>query len=218
MKKIYINESQLDVINDFINNEEVTIHEFCVGIKSLLKDLLKKPHEAKPSEIFTKKGIKKDDLLSKMRDIGLIVSSENITEVPNGKDGKLVAKHTIQYKVPKENFNEKLESLYKELFTESHDNKPQVFSNTPKIIGDMLEMDYDNAYKNRGGYDKNLVSEEGEGGGATSCGSVMQGGGSNPSAGQYDVPFKNVQRRSFWNPALTRNKDSKNKSISMNRK
>lgn len=50
-------------------------------------------------------------------------------------------------------------------------------------------------------------------GGATSCGSVMQGGGSNPSAGQYEAPLANVQRRSFWKDALSRkNKDS----ISMN--
>ena len=57
MKKIYINESQLDVINGLENNEEVTFHEFCVSVKDLLKDLLKKPYEAKPSEIFTKRGI-----------------------------------------------------------------------------------------------------------------------------------------------------------------
>lgn len=189
MKKIYINESQLSVINGLENNEEVTFDEFCIGIKDLLKDLMKKPHEAKPSELFTKKGIGKDDLISKMKDIGLIVSSEKINEVPKqiGEEEKLVAQHTIQYKIPKNRFNEKIKSLYKDLFVECND------------------------------LNKTLVNEDGEGG-ATSCGSVMQGGGTNPSAGQYDVPFKNVQRRSFWNPALKRNKDSKNKSISMNRK
>ena len=186
MKKIYINESQLDVINGLENNEEDTFHEFCVSVKDLLKDLLKKPYEAKPSEIFTKRGITKDELISKMKDIGLVTSSEKINEVPKsiGEEEKLVAQHTIQYKIPKSRFNEKIKHLYKELFTESN-------------------------------IDKEIVNEDGAG--ATSCGSVMQGGGTNPSAGQYDVPFKNVQRRSFWNPSLKRNKDEKNQSISMNR-
>ena len=85
----------------------------------------------------------------------------------------------------------------------------------------MLDMDSDNAYRNRGGYDKNLVSEEGAaaaGGGATSCGNVMQGGGGNPDSGQYTTPMGSVQRRKFWEPAMTRNKDEKNNSVSMNRK
>lgn len=58
-----------------------------------------------------------------------------------------------------------------------------------------------------------IIKEEGEGGtgGATSCGNVMQGGGTNPSAGQYDVPFladKETEKR---------NEDFDNGSISMHR-
>jgi len=58
-----------------------------------------------------------------------------------------------------------------------------------------------------------VLSEEGEGGigGATSCGNVMQGGGTNPSAGQYDVPFITDKE------TKKRNKDFKNGSISMHR-
>ena len=80
----------------------------------------------------------------------------------------------------------------------------------------MLDMDYDGAYKNRGGYDKEIVNEEGEGG-ATSCGNVMQGGGSNPDAGQFITPVSPTQRRNFWKPAMKRNKDEKNGSMTMNR-
>lgn len=52
-----------------------------------------------------------------------------------------------------------------------------------------------------------IIKEEGEGG-ATACGNVMQGGGSNPSAGQYDVPFgadKATSKRSknFKNGSMT---------------
>lgn len=41
-------------------------------------------------------------------------------------------------------------------------------------------------------------------GGATSCGSAMQGGGDNPSSGQYEAPFGSVQNREFWKPVLNR--------------
>lgn len=43
--------------------------------------------------------------------------------------------------------------------------------------------------------DNKLVNEDG---GATSCGSAMQGGGLNPDAGQYIKPFGNVQRRKIY--------------------
>ena len=43
---------------------------------------------------------------------------------------------------------------------------------------------------------ESLISEEG--GGAASCGSAMQGGGSNPDAGQYVQPFGKVQRRKIY--------------------
>ena len=216
MKKIYIKESQLELLNESNINEEVTFYDFFVNVKSFLKDLMKKPYESKPSNLFLNIGVCKDELISKMKDINLIVGNEKIIEVPKDGENKKVAKHIIQYKIPKNRFKDKLKSLYKEFFSESI-NKPQVFDNTDDIIKNMLKMDSDNAYKKRGGFDKTLVSEDGEGG-ATSCGNVMQGGGSNPSAGQYDMPFKNIQKRDFWKPALTRNKDEKNKSISMNRK
>lgn len=210
MKKIYIKESQLNLISD-LRDEEVTFEEFFINVKNFLKGLMKKPHETKTSELFNKRGISKDELISKMKDISLLKSEEKIDEVPKTEGGKKVAVHTIKYSIPKNRFKEKIEYLYKELFNESYSK--QVFSNNKQMINDILEMDNDSAYKNRGGYDESLVSEDG----ATSCGSVMQGGGSNPSAGQYDVPFGGVQKRDFWKPALKRNKDEKNKSISMNR-
>lgn len=62
-----------------------------------------------------------------------------------------------------------------------------------------------------------VITEDGEGGGATSCGSVMQGGGTNPDAGQFITPISPIQRRKFYSGTLKRNKDEKNGSISMNR-
>jgi hypothetical protein len=178
MKKIYINESQLSVLSDELN-KEVTFYEFFVNTKTFLKDLLNKPYEAQPSDLFKNNGIDKKELIKKMKDNGLIISSERIDEVPES-DGssKKVAKHFISYKIPKNNFEGKIKSLYEEMF------------------------------KNKS------LNEDG----ATTCGSVMQGGGGNPDSGQYTTPMGSVQRRKFWEPAMTRNKDEKNNSISMNRK
>ena len=44
---------------------------------------------------------------------------------------------------------------------------------------------------------ESLISEE-DGGGATSCASTMQGGGSNPEAGQFLQPLGKVQRRKIY--------------------
>ena len=187
MKKIYINEDKLSLL---INEEkEVTFYEFFVSAKKFLKDLLDKPHEAEPSELFKKNGISKSDLISKMKDIGMLKSNERIDEVPveEGKTHpygtKLVAKHYVKYLVPRKRFEDKMKALYKELFAECGDRK-QVFKDTEQLITDILDMDSDGAYKNRGGYDKDVVEEDGaaNGGGATSCGNVMQGGGHNPDA------------------------------------
>jgi hypothetical protein len=45
---------------------------------------------------------------------------------------------------------------------------------------------------------ENVLFEEDGGGGATSCGSAMQGGGSNPDAGQFMTPIGKVQRRKIY--------------------
>lgn len=189
MKKIYINEDKLSLlINE--EKEEVTFYEFFVSTKKFLKDLLDKPYDAEPNDLFKRNGISKTDLISKMKDIGMLKSNERIDEVPVEEEKKthpygtkLVAKHYVKYLVPRKRFDDKMKALYKELFAEC-DTKRQVFKDTEQLITDILDMDSDGAYKNRGGYDKDVVEEDGaaSGGGATSCGNVMQGGGHNPDA------------------------------------
>ena len=44
---------------------------------------------------------------------------------------------------------------------------------------------------------ESIITEDGEGG-ATSCGSAMQGGGSNPETGQFLQPLGKVQRRKIY--------------------
>lgn len=50
-----------------------------------------------------------------------------------------------------------------------------------------------------------------EDGGATSCGSAMQGGGVNPSSGQYEMPFIGVQHKEFWKPTIVKKPNIKSK-------
>lgn len=206
MKNIYITESQLKVLAEKQDNE-ITFYEFFVNVKKFLKDLLTKPAQAEPNQMLLHK-IDKTELLRKMEDLGIIKKSEKIDEVTVDEDIKKVAKHFVQYKVPKRNFEDKVKELYKEVIKEQF-----VFANEQELVDEIKAMDNDGAYTTRGG-----LNEEGEGGcGATSCGSVMQGGGTNPDAGQFTVPFGNVQRRKFYGDTLKRNKDSNNGSISMNR-
>ena len=236
MKKIYITESQLQTLIE--KKEEVLFQEFIIGVKSFLKDLLKNPGQAKLSDLFSRNNITKKDLLNKMSDLGLIKKTERIDEVPIEETSKKVAKRFISYKVPKARFQDKMKQLYKELFKENVEldtykigtdgyyshvqetEKPQVFKNSKKIVSDMINMD--DAYRTRGGYDESLVNEDGASGaglgGATSCQGVMQAGGTNPNAGTYDTVFGGVQDRDFWKPAMTRGKNKKNKSMTMNRK
>ena len=56
--------------------------------------------------------------------------------------------------------------------------------------------------------ESSTLNEEGEGG-ATSCGNVMQGGGSNPDAGQYVTPF------GYDKETKKRSKDFKNGSMAI---
>lgn len=60
-----------------------------------------------------------------------------------------------------------------------------------------------------------FLNEDGEGGATTTQG-VMQGGGSNPYAGTYDVPM-GVQRRDIYAPTRKRSHDFKNGSMSWQR-
>lgn len=153
MKKIYLSEENLSLLREM--DEEVTFYEFFTNMKEFLKDLLNKPYEAQPNSFFKKHGIGKDELIKKMKKIGLLKSKENITEVPIEEEevkpkGKLRAKHTIQYLLPRKRFYEKAHELHRQLFGECK----SVFSNEDEEIEKIKAMDYDGAYANRGGYKK----------------------------------------------------------------
>ena len=151
MKNIYITENQFHILTEK-ENEEVTFYEFFVNIKKYLKDLLTKPADAEPNQKLLH-NIDKSELLKKMTDLGIIKKNEKIDEVLVD-ESKKVAKHYVQYKVPKRNFEEKVKELYKEVMSEQ-----SVFANEQELVDEIKSMDLDNAYASRGG-----LNEEGEGG------------------------------------------------------
>jgi hypothetical protein len=176
VKRIYISEEQLQTLLDSSNEkEEVTFYEFFVRAKQFLKDLLQNPSSAKVDGLLSRNGVTKNELINKMKEIGMLKSSEKIDEIQKEGTDKKVAKRYVQYKVPKSRFKEKMQELYKDFFPSQE-----------------------------------AIQE-------TDCGGVMQGGGGNPDAGQFTVPFGDVQRRDFYGDTLKRNKDEKNGSMSINR-
>ena len=118
MKKIYINENQLHLLEQ--KEKEVTFYEFFINVKSFLKDLLKKPSEANIGDLLSSKGITKDELLRKMKNINLIKSDERIDEIPVPMEEekkthpygtKLVSKHYVKYSIPRERFEKKVKEI-----------------------------------------------------------------------------------------------------------
>ena len=161
MKKVYLSESNIKTLSKL--HEKVLFQDYFDGIKSFLKDLLDKPSEAKVGELFKSHGYNTDEIIKKLKNVGLLKSKENIIEVPIDEatekgeiKGKQRAKHTIVYSIPRNRFMDKIHELYKELFAESYDASnplPKVvFKDTDKMIQDIKDMDYDGAYSTRGGY------------------------------------------------------------------
>lgn len=210
--RIYISESKLHLLKE--SNDEVTFYSFFTNVKNFIQELLVDPINAKPNDFLRAHGFNRSGLVKKLVDRGIITKKEDIKEVSEEGDNKQ-SKYSVQFKVPKKNFEKKMHRLYSRLFEGDYDTP--VFSNQEKMIHDIYSMDSDNAYRERGGVKRSeneIVKEDGEGG-------VSAFGGATNSnisaAAMYDTPFGGVQRKKFYSDTLKRNKDSKNKSISMNR-
>lgn len=115
VKKIYINESQLQLIKESIENEEVTFYKFFSEAKEFIKGLLSDPFKKDISAFFREHGISRSTLINKMLDRCILTKKETINE-PTDADGKKVARHCLEYKVPKKNFEQKMRRLYTYFF------------------------------------------------------------------------------------------------------
>lgn len=190
-RKVIINESQYKLFEEY--QDEVTYYKFYTEVLKFLKDLLADPSSAQPSEVLQAHGINRKELLDGLLERNIITRSNKVTEKPNPKTGKEEASTLAKYSVLRKNFERKLHRLHIEL---CECVKPSV-----KKLS-LEEVDEDTT-----------LEEEGSVGGM-SCGFAMQGGGQNPSAGQYDVPLGDVQHRDFWfaGNKLNKKKSKKKKS------
>lgn len=114
--KIYIKENKLSLLKE--SQEEVTFFSFFNNIKQFLKELLNDPINAKPNEFLRKQGFNKSGLVKKLIDKGIITKKEDIKEVPNtmSEDSSEESVYSVQYNVPKKNFEKKIHRLYSKLY------------------------------------------------------------------------------------------------------
>jgi len=111
--KIYIKEDKLLLIKE--DEEKVTFYKFFTEVKNFIQDLLDDPIGAKPSGFFKSHSISKSVLLNKLLDRDIVSKKENIDE-PYDADGNRKSMHSIQYKVPRKNFEQKIKRLYSYFF------------------------------------------------------------------------------------------------------
>lgn len=113
MKKVYIDENKIQTIKE--NEEPLPFQTFFEEIVKFIKDLLNDPIYAKPSEMLITHGITNKLARNELTDASVIVKSENIDEPFDETKGKKVSRYYLSYKVPKENFKDKLRKCYKKM-------------------------------------------------------------------------------------------------------
>lgn len=109
MRKIHFNESSLVVLTE---SKKMTFLKFYKEVVSFVKGLLNDPIGARPSELLLSVGLTNGKLRQLLSQFGIVVKSENIDEPINDESGKKESKYHLSYKVPKENFKDKIRKLY----------------------------------------------------------------------------------------------------------
>lgn len=66
--------------------------------------------------MLKKYGFDNGTLRKKLLDYGVITKKENITEPFDETNGKMVSKYSVSYRVPKENFKDKIRKLHNDTF------------------------------------------------------------------------------------------------------
>ena len=101
MRKIHLNESSLVVLTE---SKKMTFLKFYKEVVAFVKGLL--------NELLLSVGLTNGKLRQLLSQFGIVVKSENIDEPINDESGKKESKYHLSYKVPKENFKDKIRKLY----------------------------------------------------------------------------------------------------------
>lgn len=116
MKIVHINESSFNRI--LVENEEkkeIPFQTFYEEILKFIKGLLNDPIGTRPSEILTSYGLNNALLRQKLLDYDVISKKEDIKEPYDETNGKMTSRYYVSYKVPRENFKDKLRKLHSDL-------------------------------------------------------------------------------------------------------
>ena len=129
MKTIIISESQAKRLKKILENKNKNMTEeaFICHVKSYLKQLLRRPQYAQPDEFLKANGLDGKTLLSHLVDNDIVIKKTKI-ESSGDKD-----RFNISYKVPRDNFEERVLKLYSELF-ENNINENVNKSETQQLL------------------------------------------------------------------------------------
>lgn len=108
---IHINEDKYNEL------KPLPFLDFYNEVVNFVKGLLNDPIGTEPSDVLRKYGFTNGKLRKYLLDYDIITKKENITEPFDERNGKMVSKYSVSYRVPKENFKDKIRKLHNDVFS-----------------------------------------------------------------------------------------------------
>lgn len=195
-----------DMANQIKDAKEMTEYKFISNTKAFLSRLMDDPVHADVPESLALNGYDRRRMIAILRKNNIIERHEKISDKDDEGNPKK-ATMLVSYKVPKNNLDRKLKKLYIKLFEVNVPPKEinedgeggamggatNCASSAGSYVGKMngpinrrifkITEEQFAALKEQKLLTDSQIDE------ASTCASVMQGGGLNPEAGQYTVPF-----------------------------
>ena len=139
MKIVHLNESSFNrVLTEDEEKKELPFQTFYEEVLKFIKGLLNDPIGTKPSEILRDYGLHNGMLRKRLLDYGVITKEEDIREPYDETDGKQESRYYVSYKVPRENFKDKLRKLHSSLVNVNEEitrDEINMMLNSPLTMG-----------------------------------------------------------------------------------
>ena len=110
-----------------VQGDEITVYEFMSHTQDYIRKLLTKPSIAAPDEFLLSFGLSGPVLLKSLLESNIIDRRERIISPKAPKDGNK-DKFAIKYSVNRENYNENMRRLYRNLFSDKWLNESRFIS------------------------------------------------------------------------------------------
>lgn len=122
MKIVHINESSFNkLLSEEEEKKELPFQTFYEEVLKFIKGLLNDPIGTKPSEVLKDYGLHNGVLRKKLLDYEIITKKEDIREPYDETSGNKTSRYYVSYKVPRENFKDKLRKLHSNLFNNNNE-------------------------------------------------------------------------------------------------